>query len=427
MRPKKVVQGWRKCRLGNLFQIKHGYAFKSEYFSNNGPYILLTPGNFYEEGGFRLKGNQEKYYTGDFPLEYILKRGDLLIAMTEQAPGLLGSSILIPEGNLYLHNQRLGLVTNLNETEVSKKFLYHLFNFRCVRTQIHATASGTKVRHTSPSRIYSVEILLPPLPEQRKIAEILGAWDEAITLTERLIQARQRRKKALMQQLLTGKVRFGKFIQSEAKQETKFGELPTDWDIVHIEDVANVNIETLRENSDLDHTYFYIDLSSVDKGTILFPQERQRFGDLPSRARRVLHKHDVIMSTVRPYLLGFAVCDFEPRDVLCSTGFALISPKIPSDSNFIYQSLYGDAISRQAQALLVGSNYPAINSSDVKKLQLFWPKAIAEREKISNTLQTCDAEIDLLQQKLAALQWQKKGLMQQLLMGKVRVKVKDEG
>lgn len=68
---------WQKCHLGQLLEIKHGYAFKSEFFSSDGPFILLTPGNFYEEGGFRLKGNQEKYYTGDFPLEYILKREDL--------------------------------------------------------------------------------------------------------------------------------------------------------------------------------------------------------------------------------------------------------------------------------------------------------------------------------------------------------------
>lgn len=333
--------------------------------------------------------------------------------MTEQAPGLLGSSALIPEGDLYLHNQRLGLVTNLNETAVDKKFLYHLFNFPGIRSQIHASASGTKVRHTSPSRIYEVEILLPPLPEQCKIAEILGTWDKA----------RQRRKKALMQQLLTGKRRFKKFVVSNVKQEARFGELPKDWDVVHIDDIADVNTETLSENSNPDHKYFYIDLSVVDRGIISFPKECQKFGELPSRARRVLHKGDVIMATVRPYLLGFAVCDFEPKDVLCSTGFALISPKVSSDSNFIYQCLYGDVISKQVQALLTGSNYPAINSSDVKEFKLFWPKVTAERERIGTVLQACDDEIGLLKKKLDALKQQKKGLMQQLLTGKVRVKV----
>jgi type I restriction enzyme S subunit len=122
-----MSDGWKKQHFGQLFEIKHGYPFKSEHFSIAGPFILLTPGNFYEEGGFKLKG-QEKYYVGDFPSEYILQHDDLLIAMTEQAEGLLGSSILIPEGNKYLHNQRLGLVTHLSEAEIDRFFLYHLFN-----------------------------------------------------------------------------------------------------------------------------------------------------------------------------------------------------------------------------------------------------------------------------------------------------------
>ena len=115
----KTLLDWRRSRLGDLLTIKHGYAFKSEYFSASGPFVLLTPGNFCESGGFRSKGDQEKYYTGDVPSEYILKRRDLLIAMTEQAPGLLGSSILVPEDDLYLHNQRLGLVNDLDESKLS--------------------------------------------------------------------------------------------------------------------------------------------------------------------------------------------------------------------------------------------------------------------------------------------------------------------
>ena len=161
----KTQPDWKKSRLGHLLTIKHGFAFKSECFSTSGPFVLLTPGNFNADGGFRSKGDQEKFYTGEVPSEYILKRGDLLVAMTEQAPGLLGSSILVPEDNHYLHNQRLGLVNDLDESEIDRVFLYYLFNYRDVRAQIHAKASGTKVRHTAPSRIYEVEVLLPPLPE----------------------------------------------------------------------------------------------------------------------------------------------------------------------------------------------------------------------------------------------------------------------
>ncbi len=64
--------GWSTTNLGDLLKIKHGYAFKGEHFSSSGPYVVLTPGNFYEEGGFKHKGDKEKYYTGEFPPGFIL-------------------------------------------------------------------------------------------------------------------------------------------------------------------------------------------------------------------------------------------------------------------------------------------------------------------------------------------------------------------
>jgi hypothetical protein len=89
-------QTWRRVELGRYFRIKHGFAFKGQFFSDCGPYVLLTPGNFREEGGLKLKGEREKYYTSSFPLEFLLRRGDLLIAMTDlkQDAPILGAQRL---------------------------------------------------------------------------------------------------------------------------------------------------------------------------------------------------------------------------------------------------------------------------------------------------------------------------------------------
>ncbi|MBU0482840.1 MAG: restriction endonuclease subunit S [Proteobacteria bacterium] len=168
----------RSVKLGDLFTIKHGYAFKGEHFGTEGSHIVLTPGNFFDEGGFKKEGDKEKWYSGKIPEDYILFRGDLLVAMTEQAEGLLGSSAIVPEDGHYLHNQRLGLIQNFND--VDKRFLYYLFNSQTVRQQIRASCSGVKVRHTSPSRIYDVKVDISPLPTQRKIAAILSAYDDLI-------------------------------------------------------------------------------------------------------------------------------------------------------------------------------------------------------------------------------------------------------
>ena len=171
---------WRDIKLGEAFSVKHGFAFKSTYFSNEGSHLVLTPGNFHEEGGFRLRPSKDRAYCGDLPEDYVLKKGDVVVAMTEQGPGLLGSSAIVPEGNRYLHNQRLGLIRGLDESVLNKRFLYHLFNTRGVRGQISGSASGTKVRHTAPERIYRVRVRIPHIECQTRIADILSAYDDLI-------------------------------------------------------------------------------------------------------------------------------------------------------------------------------------------------------------------------------------------------------
>ena len=158
--------------LGERLSIKHGFAFQGKYFSNTGEYVLLTPGNFFEEGGYRDRGDKQKYYQGEIPQEYLLNKGDLLIAMTEQAPGLLGSSLIVPDSNKFLHNQRLGLII-LKKDDLNRFYLFHLFNHHNIRRLIHSKATGTKVRHTSPSKIEEIKVLLPPLSLQNQFAAIV--------------------------------------------------------------------------------------------------------------------------------------------------------------------------------------------------------------------------------------------------------------
>jgi type I restriction enzyme S subunit len=181
--PARHLIDWAICLVSNMVMDLRG-----EHFTNSGTYILLTPGNFYDEGGFKYKGDKEKYYVGEIPDGFILNEGDLIVAMTEQMDGLLGSSAIVPAGNKYLHNQRLGLIVDIKNDLLDKKFLYYLFNTAVVRNQIKASASGTKVRHTSPSRIYEVRVKLPPLPLQRKIADVLSAYDDLIEVNTRRIR-----------------------------------------------------------------------------------------------------------------------------------------------------------------------------------------------------------------------------------------------
>ncbi|MEQ1858456.1 MAG: restriction endonuclease subunit S [Chthoniobacteraceae bacterium] len=171
--------------LRHKIHVKHGFPFKGEHFRGTGPYVVLTPGNFSEEGGFKRNAAKDKCYSELFPEEYLLKKGDILVAMTEQTDGLLGSMAKIPESNRFLHNQRLGLVTALTSA-VDVEFLYHLFKTKWVRKQIRRSASGSKVKHTSPERLYDVQVQLPSPREQAAIATILSALDAKIEINNRL-------------------------------------------------------------------------------------------------------------------------------------------------------------------------------------------------------------------------------------------------
>jgi type I restriction enzyme S subunit len=170
--PVRNDMGWEEKELGDIFSIKHGNAFKSKYFKEIGEYVLLTPGNFYEKGGYRDRGNKQKYYVGKIIDEFVLEKGDMLIAMTEQAPGLLGSPIIVPESNKFLHNQRLGKIQpKINE--INFLFLFYLFNSVGVRASIDFSATGLKVRHTSPTKIEKIAIGYPPYKLQTQFAAIV--------------------------------------------------------------------------------------------------------------------------------------------------------------------------------------------------------------------------------------------------------------
>lgn len=171
---------WRKIALGSAIHVKHGFAFKGKLFADHGEYIVLTPGNFNEEGGFRIRPDKDRAYAGDIPEAYILDENDLIVAMTEQGAGLLGSAALVPQANRYLHNQRLGLVDQIDVSVLDKRFLYLLFNTRSVRAQINGSASGTKVRHTAPERIYRVRVQVPDVKTQGSIADTVLAYDDLI-------------------------------------------------------------------------------------------------------------------------------------------------------------------------------------------------------------------------------------------------------
>lgn len=231
---------WRNCKLGDLLQIKHGFAFLGEHFASAGTHVVLTPGNFLEEGGFKEKAEKAKWYVGPIPKDYVLNKGDLIVAMTEQAEGLLGSGALIPRSGIYLHNQRLGLVQIRDQKQADQNFIYYLFNSKPVRQQIRGSASGTKIRHTAPSRIADVKVSVPPLPVQQRIAGILSAYDELIENSQRRIKILEAMARALYREWFVH-FRFPGH-EHHPRVASPFGEIPQGWEVKKLGEVATITM-----------------------------------------------------------------------------------------------------------------------------------------------------------------------------------------
>ena len=223
-----TMADWAQALVGDLCRVRHGYAFKGEYFRADGELIVLTPGNFEAGGGLKERPGKEKFYEGEFDPEYLLAAGSLVMVMTDlkQDAPILGSVARVPCDGRYLHNQRIGLVTELADNVVPD-FLYYVMNSELVRRQLRATATGSTVRHTAPERVHSCEVSLPPFQIQELIAWILGSLDELIRNNRHRIEILEEMARLLYREWFV-QYRFPGGDEADLL-ETENGPVPAGW------------------------------------------------------------------------------------------------------------------------------------------------------------------------------------------------------
>jgi len=398
-----IPQDWNFTKLGELGQFLKGKGIaKSEVLEDGIPCVRY--GEIYTNHNDYIKAftsfTTQESANQSTRLEY----GDILFAGSGETLEDIGKSVaFVDEFEAYSG----GDIIILRGHNQDPKFLGFLLNTDFVSRQTFQLGQGHSVVHIYSSGLKNVKIPLPPLHEQQKIATILSTWDKALDKLTQLIAAKEQRKKGLMQQLLSSKKRFAGF-----KDE---------WKEVKLGDLAEIDKNSLKSNTDPKYFFKYISLSDVNEGTICENLTEYNFSNAPSRAKRIVKSNSVIMATVRPNLQAFALVK-DSKDIIVSTGFAVIDHKENLSPYYLIQYLFSKHITNQLEALIVGTNYPAINSSDVRNLKLKLPN-IQEQQKIASVLSAADKEIELLKIELERLQQQKKGLMQVLLTGEVRVKI----
>lgn len=198
------------------------------------------------------------------------------------------------------------------------------------------------------------------------------------------------------------------------------GPIPEDREVKRLGEVCDIDKESLSNKTDPNYEFDYISLSDVDSDCFETTTSKQTFRTAPSRARRLVKQGDVIISTVRPNLQAFTLIKDKVKDLIVSTGFAVLTPK-QIISEYLYQYVFSFPVSKQFYQLVVGSNYPAVNSSDVSHLKIAFPP-LSEQKSIVDVLEVWDTAIAKQTALIEQLTLRKRGLMQQLLTGKKRLK-----
>lgn len=431
-----IPQDWSVVSLNDEITLLHGYAFEGEYFADEPPgEVLLVPGNFHREGGLYFEENNTKYYRGSIPESTVLGNGDLLIVMTDLSPRtlILGRVVQLDLPFRVLHNQRIGKIVPRFPDTWDKRFLMLAMNSDRVRNNIISTASGTTVRHTSPDRITANLIPKPRLEEQKRIVEILDTIDFTIAHTSTLIAKLKQMKAGLLHDLLTrgldenGKLRDA-IEHPEQFKDSPLGQIPEDWEVVTVQTC----IEGIEQgwSPDCDSVNASLGEWGVLKTTSVVWDGYQDFENkrLPDHLKPVpeyeIKTGDVLMTRAGPNSRVGVVAYVSQTQgrLMLSDKLYRLKPRNVIKPEFLVYALSSEGTQRYLSGLKTGLAESQTNISQeiVRALLLALPLK-EEQEKIISRLEAHAVRIEAEEAYLTKLKEQKKGLMHDLLTGRVRV------
>ena len=395
-----ILKEWKKIKLGDFIDFRNGYAFNSKKYTSGGK-IIIRMSNISVNGELNINNSNIKYTDENTFRElsdYQLKKNDLVMCMTDVSKefGVVGKTAIIDKDDTYVLNQRVGRIRPNKELDVN--FLYYYTNSKYFLNDIYQKVTGSAQYNLSTADIKQSKILLPPLPEQQKIAEILSCIDKDIEKTDQIIKETEKLKKGLVQELLTK----GKVFKLDDISNIKRGASPRPiGDQKYFSDQGRGWIRI----SDVTKTYKYLNRTS------------QYLSKLGESLSVKVDKGDLIMSicaTVgKPIIVNIPACIHD--------GFVffkdLDSKKV--DKECLFYALLKNEQNIQSKGQ-TGSQ-KNLNTTIVGNTQIQLP-GVEEQKQTAEILSEVDNKIDINKQIKNKLTELKRGLMQDLLSGRVRVK-----
>ncbi|MEQ5305293.1 restriction endonuclease subunit S [Providencia rettgeri] len=416
-----VPNGWKEVKLGDVISHQKGFAFKSEHYCDEGKRIIRIS----DTDRNSIHDKSPVYINDDNSAgleRYALSAGDIILSTVGSRPHLLdsmvGKAVQIPpkdEGallnqNLVKISPKKKLITNNYLFSMLKKNKFNFF----ISTLVRGNANQVSI---TLNELFSYKFLLPTYDEQQKIAQILSTWDKAIATTEKLIATSQQQKKALMQQLLTGKKRLvnpdtGKVFEGNW-EEVKLSKVCSR--LMEKNNGQSDNVVTISAQHGLirQEEFFKKSVASetLDNYFILrkgqFAYNKSYSNGYPMGAIKRLNRYEDAIVT------SLYIC-FEIKNHKNTSSCFL--------EQYFESGLLNRGLTKVAAEGGRAHGLLNVKPADFMALSLHIP-VFKEQQKIASVLIAADKEIELLQAKLAHLKDEKKALMQQLLTGKRRVKV----
>ncbi|MFB2588847.1 restriction endonuclease subunit S [Acinetobacter sp. c1-l78] len=307
------------------------------------------------------------------------------------------------------------------------RFLAYVFDSQKFRNQIQNSVSGVKVFSITQAILKNSFIWFPDHQEQQAIVNFL---DEKTDHIDRLIDKQQQLINKLAEQrtaIISHAVTKGLNPNSPMKNSGVewLGDIPEHWEVKRLKYLVSCNDDVLSEKTDADYEINYIDISSVSLTEGVKHKEHLLFHKSPSRARRIVIKGDVIISTVRTYLKAIAQIEEESDNLIVSTGFAVLRSKENLFDKFLGYWVQSEIIISKIMANSNGVSYPAINATDIVKLPIV-SLPLNEQQAIVNYLDEKTANIDKMTQATKStidkLKEYRSALITQAVTGKIDVR-----
>lgn len=413
--------------IGNFIKVQSGFAFKSVEFQQSGiPLIRIS----------NIQSNKVVFENDIFILErkisdlFKVFRGDLLIAMSGATTGKTG---IYNDSRLAYLNQRVGKFVNKDENQLHYSFLNYLTSFGAFQKELLIDAVGGAQPNISPKQIEEILVDIPDLAQQKKITTILSCVDACIDQTEGTIAKLQKIKTGLMQDLFTrgidssGKLRPTYEENPELYKSSPLGMIPKDWSCTELSKLATVNDGTHFTPNYLEHGVPFLrvtDIVNVKNGfSDLKFISREEHGLLIKRCKP--EKGDILYSkngTIGiPKLIDW---DFEFSIFVSLALIKIISTDITN--TFLELQLDTFLIWNQIKKRAKQGTVTNLHLEEIREFQIVIPPP-SEQEAIVSKIRVIKDMLEREEETLAKFNAIKSGLMQDLLTGKIEVKVdKDE-